>query len=55
MSRKNPKKLKSFLLPVELSEWIMEYARANNTTMTQIIIDYLMELRRKSDGYVDQV
>lgn len=56
MSTKPPKVLKSFLMPEDLAEWIKEYAKAHNTTMTQLIINYFTELREKAkSGYVEQV
>jgi hypothetical protein len=47
---------KNFLLPEELAEWVMEYAKANNTTMTKLIVDYLADLKKQNDGnHVEQI
>lgn len=56
-TRKSDKKtLKSFLLPADLADWVKSYTKAHNTTMTRLIIDHLMELKRKSESdYVEQV
>jgi len=56
MSKKQPKTMKSFLIPEDLSQWIMAYAKEQNTTMTQLIIDHFTELRKKAEsGHVEQV
>jgi len=56
MGKGQPKTMKSFLLPEDLAEWVKNYAKAQNTTMTQLIVDYFTELRKKAEtNYVEQV
>ena len=39
----------NLILPVDLKSWAHEFAKANNTSLTAIIIAYLTELRRKEE------
>ena len=54
---KRPSKVrKNFLLPEDLAKWIETYAKENNTTMTQILVDHITLLRRQTeDTNVEQV
>jgi hypothetical protein len=53
---KEPKTMKSFLLPEGLADWIMAYAKSRNTTMTRLIVDHFTELKKKFEsGHVDQI
>jgi predicted nuclease of restriction endonuclease-like RecB superfamily len=40
----------------DLKKWAQEYARRHHTSLTQIIIDHLVVLRKQEDGEgVDQI
>lgn len=52
---KPAKILRSFLLPESLADWIKEYAKQNGITVTQIVVDQLMEFKKKVETYVEQV
>lgn len=42
-------------LPADLDTWAKKFASDNNTTITQIVIQHLTDLRRKyEEGHVDQ-
>lgn len=46
MSRQAKKRVrKNFNLPAELVRWAETYVDRKNTTMTQLIVDYLTDLR----------
>lgn len=56
MSKPKGKVLKSFRFPPELADWAAQYAKDNNTSVTQLLIDYLTNLRKHVEsGYADQV
>lgn len=38
---------KNFRIPADLAEWVDKFAQNKNTTMTQLIINYFLDLRRK--------
>lgn len=38
---------KNFRMPADLDDWVSDYAKENNTTMTRLIIDYLTGLRKQ--------
>jgi hypothetical protein len=40
-------KRKNFVFPAEIIKWAEKYAEANNTTLTRIILDHLIQLRHK--------
>lgn len=43
-------------LPVEIDVWAKTYAREHHTTVTRLIVDYLTELKKRTEsGYVEQV
>jgi hypothetical protein len=49
-------KRKNFVFPEELVKWAEQYAAANNTTMTRIILDHLTQLRQRAEsGHVEQI
>jgi len=41
---------KNFRLPPDLATWIDAFARRKNTNMTQIIIDYFTDLRKRNEA-----
>ncbi len=41
---------KNFRFPADLAEWVDRYAEAHNTTTTQILVDYLTDLRRRVEA-----
>lgn len=40
-----PRKRKNFRIPADLADWAEQYASNKNTSMTQLIVDYLTHLR----------
>ena len=40
-----PRKRKNFRIPADLADWAEKYAADKNTSMTQLIVDYLTHLR----------
>lgn len=42
-------KRKNFVFPVDLVKWAEDYAKKNDTTLTRIILDYLVQLRHRSE------
>lgn len=42
-------------LPADLDTFVKGYATAHNTTVTQLIVDYFMDLRRKQQEQVEQI
>jgi hypothetical protein len=48
---KNGRKVrKNFRFPADLAKWAESYAARKNTSMTQMIIDYLTDLREQASG-----
>lgn len=42
-------------IPNDLDAWAKKFAKDNNTSVTQIVIAYLTDLRRKQEeGHVEQ-
>lgn len=39
-----PRKRKNFRIPADLADWAEQHAASKNTTMTQLIIDFLTDL-----------
>lgn len=39
------RKRKNFRIPSDLADWAEQYASDRNTSMTQLIVDYLTDLR----------
>lgn len=51
----NGKTRKNLRLPSDLDTWVTQYARDNHTSVTQILVDYLISLRASvEDGRVEQ-
>lgn len=47
---------KNFLVPADLAAWVESYAKKNHTTMTHLILEHLMNLRRESEnGHAEQI
>lgn len=42
-----PRKRKNFRIPADLADWAEQHAASKNTTMTQLIIDFLTDLHSK--------
>jgi hypothetical protein len=42
-----PRKRKNFRIPADLADWAEQYAANKNTTMTQLIIDFLTDMHDK--------
>lgn len=38
-------------ITADLEAWVKEYAERENTTMTRVIVECLVELRRKTEEY----
>ena len=56
MPKKVSKVRKNFLLPKDLADWVSKYADANNTSMTKIIVDYFIALKKTNEsGHVEQI
>jgi hypothetical protein len=56
MAKRNSKVRKNFLLPKDLAEWVVKYANVNNTSMTKIIVDHLLALKKANEsGHVEQI
>jgi hypothetical protein len=36
-------------IPVDLHKWLKNYANRNNTTVTKILIDYVIELKNSKE------
>jgi len=53
----NGKKMMQIRISADLHKWLKLHAAKNDTTMTQIIIDYLERLRQRSEKQVkvDQI
>lgn len=50
------RKATALRLPSDLLVWVKDYAKGKNTTITQIIIDHLTDLRSRHEGtHVDQI
>jgi hypothetical protein len=41
------RKRKNFRIPSDLADWAEKYAQDKNTSMTQLIVDYLTDLRER--------
>ena len=42
-------------ISVDLDNWIVSYAKSRNISVTRIIVDFLHDLRKKTeDGHVEQ-
>lgn len=44
------RKRKNFRIPADLADWAEQYAADKNTSMTQLIVDYLTDLREREMG-----
>ena len=56
MKKRAKRVMTSLILPPDLHDWVREYAKANHTTVTRIIVDHLMDLKRKKESnYADQI
>jgi hypothetical protein len=44
------RKRKNFRIPSDLADWAESYAASKNTSMTQLIVDYLTELRDRESS-----
>lgn len=46
----------NFRVPKDVDEWAKKYAFENNTTVTQVVLDYFTEMMKKSQTeHVEQV
>lgn len=53
---KNNKVRKNFIFPSDLADWAAQYAKEKNTSMTQLIVDYLTDLKKREESeYATQV
>ena len=43
-----PRKRKNFRIPEDLAAWAERYAKRKNTSMTQLIVDFLTDLREEN-------
>ena len=51
MKRACPKKVRfNTRLPSDLLEWAQEYAKRKNTTVTQLLIDFLTSKKETANG-----
>lgn len=56
MSLRKPKVRKNFVFPADIVKWAEKYAEDNDTTLTRIILDHLVQLRHRSEtGNVEQI
>lgn len=56
MAKKKSKVRKNFLFPADLANWVAQYAKDKNTSVTKLIIDHLTNLRRQEErGYAEQI
>jgi hypothetical protein len=56
MSAQKSKVRKNFVFPSDIVKWAEKHAEANNTTLTRIILDHLLQLRRQSEAeHVEQI
>lgn len=56
MSNEKNRVRKNFVFPTDIVRWAEKYAEDNNTTLTRIILDHLMDLRSQVEsGHVDQI
>lgn len=49
-SKRGKEKRKNFRFPADLANWADQYAKENNTTVTQILTDYLTDLRKRVEA-----
>ncbi len=49
MSEKKIRVRKNFVFPEDIIKWAENYAINNNTTLTRIILDHLLELRHHTE------
>ncbi len=47
------KKMMQIRIPPDLHKWLKLYAAKNDTTMTEILISYLYQLRRREEQSID--
>ncbi len=53
---KTETKRKNFKFPSDLTAWAEKYAQDHNTSITQLIVDYLTNLRKQTEsGYDNQI
>lgn len=56
MSGKKTRVRKNFVFPSDIVKWAEKYAKENDTTLTRIILDHLIQLRYRSEtGNVEQI
>lgn len=47
---------KNFVFPTDIVKWAEKYAKTNNTTLTRIILDHLLQLRQRAETeHVEQI
>lgn len=49
MTTKKTKTRKNFVFPIDIVKWAENYAKINNTTLTRLILDYLIQLRHQTE------
>lgn len=49
MSGNNTRVRKNFVFPSDIVKWAEKYAENNNTTLTRIILEHLLQLRHNSE------
>ena len=50
----NGKSRLNLRLPSDLDKWAKKYAERKNTTVTQLFVDFLTDLRAHEGDYVEQ-
>jgi hypothetical protein len=56
MSAQKAKVRKNFVFPADIVKWAEKHAEENDTTLTRIILDHLLYLRRQSEAeHVEQI